>query len=71
MYIGHLLSGDGVKPDASTLEAILEMPVPEDKHGIQRLLGMLNYVTKFAPYVSDVMAPLRELLKKDCCLALD
>ena len=65
MYIGHPLTGDGVKPDASKLEAILEMPVQEDKHGIQRLLGMVNYVAKFAPYVSDVTAPLRELLKKD------
>ena len=65
MYIGHPLTGDGVKPDASKLEAILEMPVPEEKHGIQRLLGMVNYVAKFAPYVSDVTAPLRELLKKD------
>ena len=41
------------------------MPAPEDKQGIQRLLGMVNYVAKFAPHVSEVTAPLRELLKKD------
>jgi hypothetical protein len=54
LYIGHViivLTGDGVKPDASKLKAITEMPVPEDKHGIQRLLGMVNYVAKFAPHV--------------------
>ena len=65
LYIGHVLTGDGLKPDASKLEAILEMPAPEDKHGVQRLLGMVNYVAKFAPSVSEVTAPLRELLKKD------
>ena len=65
LYIGHVLTGDGLKPDASKLEAILEMPAPEDKHGVQRLLGMVNYVAKFAPFVSEVTAPLRELLKKD------
>ena len=65
LYIGHVLTGDKVKPDASKLEAITEMPVPEDKHGIQRLLGMVNYMAKFAPHVSEVTAPLRELLKKD------
>ena len=54
-----------VKPDASKLKAILEMPAPEDKHGLQRLLGMVNYVAKFAPSVSEVTAPFRELLKKD------
>ncbi|CAB3989788.1 Hypothetical predicted protein [Paramuricea clavata] len=65
LYIGHVLTGDGVKPDASKLKAITEMPVAEDKHGIQRLLGMVNYVARFAPHVSEVTAPLRELLKKD------
>ena len=65
LYIGHVLTGDGVKPDASKLKAITEMPVPEDKHGIQRLLGMVNYVAKFVQHVSGVTAPLRELLKKD------
>ncbi|CAB3989621.1 Hypothetical predicted protein [Paramuricea clavata] len=56
LYIGHVLTIDGVKPDASKLKA---------KHGIQRLLRMVNYVAKFAPHVSEVTAPLRELLKKD------
>ena len=32
LYIGHVLTGDGLKPDASKLEAILKMPAPEDKH---------------------------------------
>ena len=41
------------------------MPKPEDKQGVQRLLGMVNYVAKFAPNISEVTAPLRELLKKD------
>jgi hypothetical protein len=47
LYIGHVLTGDGVKPDASKLEAINGMPAPEDKYGVQRLLGMVNYVAKF------------------------
>ena len=48
LYIGHMLTGNGVKPDASKLEAITKMPAPEDKLGMQRLLGMVNYVAKFA-----------------------
>ncbi|KAK3731331.1 hypothetical protein QZH41_004089 [Actinostola sp. cb2023] len=65
LYIGHVLTTDGVKPDVSKLEAITSMPTPEDKHGIQRLLGMVNYVAKFLPNISEVTSPLRELLKKD------
>ena len=42
------------------------MPKPEDdEQGVHRLLGMVNYVAKFAPNISEVTAPLRELLKKD------
>ena len=65
LYIGHVLTGDGVRPDTSKIEAITKMPKPEDEQGMQRLLGMVNYVAKFAPNISDVTAPLRELLKKD------
>ena len=52
LYIGHI-------------EAITKMPKPDDKQGVQRLLGMVNYVAKFAPNISEVTVPLRELLKKD------
>ena len=64
-YLGHILTQEGVKPDPKKLEAIQNMPTPEDKQAIQRLLGMVNYVAKFSPNVSIVSEPLRNLLKKD------
>ena len=61
-----MLTGDRVRPDTSKIEAITKMPKPEDdERGVHRLLGMVNYVAKFAPNISEVTAPLRELLKKD------
>ena len=44
------------------IESILEMPKPEDKKDVQRLLGLINYVRKFIPNLSELTAPLRELL---------
>ena len=41
------------------------MPRPTDKSGVQRLLGMINYVSKFIPNMSDLTAPLRQLLHQD------
>ena len=41
------------------------MPTPADKQGVQRLLEMVNYVQKFAPMLSDVTTPLRELTRDD------
>ena len=43
----------------------MNMPEPHDKKGVQRFLGMVNYVSKFVPNMSEITSPLRELLKKD------
>ncbi len=64
-YLGHKLTGEGVRPDQSKVEAIINMPAPQNKAGVQRLLGMVNYLAKFIPGMSEITAPLRELLKKN------
>jgi hypothetical protein len=64
-FLGHTLSADGVKPDLSKVEAIVNMPLPESKSDHQRFLGMVNYLAKFVPNLSQITTPLRDLLKKD------
>ena len=64
-FHGHLSSHDGLKTDPEKVRAIVEMPRPTDKSGVQRLLGMINYVSKFIPNMSDLTAPLRQLLHQD------
>ena len=64
-YLGHTISKDGINADANKIRAITEMPIPEDKEAVQRLLGMINYVGKFIPNLAKVTKPLRELLKKE------
>jgi hypothetical protein len=64
-YIGHLLTDEGVIPDPAKIKAVTEMPPPEDKTGLQRLLGMTNYVAKFIPNYSEKTEILRGLLHKD------
>ena len=41
------------------------MPKPEDKEDVQRLLWLINYARKFIPNLSELTAPLRELLVKN------
>jgi hypothetical protein len=64
-YMGHLITADGLKVDPEKTKVIRDMPVPTDKSGVQRLLGMVNYVPTFAPSLAEITSPLRELVKKD------
>ena len=64
-FLGHIISADGVKPDPTKVNAIKDMPIPKSKIDLQRFLGMVNYVAKFVPNLSQMTAPLRILLKKD------
>ena len=40
------------------------MPDPTDKAGVQRLLGLAQYLSKFLPNLSDMTKPLRELTQQ-------
>ena len=63
-YLGEKLTQNGILPDEKKISAILDCRTPQDKGDVQRLLGMINYISKFTQHMSDVTAPLRELIKK-------
>lgn len=62
--MGHVISGEGLKPDPTKIEAVLSMPTPTNKQDIRRLLRMVSYLQKFSPNLSGISAPLRELLQE-------
>jgi hypothetical protein len=63
--MGHFLTSEGLKPYPAKVEAILEMPSPTDVKGVKLFLGMVNYLAKFLPLLSDITQPLRKLEDKD------
>ena len=60
-FIGHLITKDGVLPSKAKIKAILEMPAPEDIHGVKRLCDMVQYLSKFLPNLADDMEAIRAL----------
>ena len=46
-FIGHMLTPEGVKPDPSKVDTILKMEPPKDVAAVRRLVGLLNYLSKF------------------------
>ena len=70
-YIGYILNTNGVQPDPEKVEAIQNMPAPQDKKGVGRLLGRVNYLAKFIPSMSTITKPIRDLLKPDVLFSWD
>lgn len=64
-FLGHLLSSKGVEVDLEKVEAIKNLREPQNKTELQRLLGMVTYLAKFIPNLSDLTQPLRKLLEKN------
>ena len=64
-FLGHTFNKDGVKPDSTKLEAIQNMEDPKDVSELRRWLGMVNYLGRFVPDLSETLHPLNDLLHKD------
>ena len=64
-YLGHIISSDGLRTDPKKIDAVKQIPPPVDKAGVQRLLGMVGYLQRFAPNISSTAAPMREFVNKD------
>ena len=64
-FIGHVATAEGLCVDPNKVQAILEMPPPEDIAAVQRLLGLAQYLSKFLPHLSDITKPLRDLTKQE------
>ena len=64
-FIGHRLTKEGLKPDPAKVKAILSMKKPDDTAAVQRLMGIVKYVTKFLGDLSQIFEPIRRLTHKD------
>ena len=60
---GHRLTPDGIKVDTKKIEAIIQMDPPQSIASLQSFNGMVNYLKKFSPVLSELSEPLRRLCK--------
>nr|KAG5703345.1 hypothetical protein BaRGS_023392 [Batillaria attramentaria] len=64
-FLGYLISGEGIRIDPSKVQAITDMPDPEDVADLRRFIGMVNFLGRHLDNLSTVMQPLSQLLEKD------
>ena len=63
-YVGHVFGTDGLRLSPDRIQAILNMPVPQDKTSLQRIMGMVNYLHNFVPNLAISNKSLREPQEK-------
>ena len=63
-FLGQVVNESGITPDPSKVAAIQNVRVPTGVGDVRRFLGTINQMSKFAPNLSDVTKPLRDLLVK-------
>ena len=64
-YLGHLVSGKGIKPLPEKLESVKKMPAPTTPKQIKQFLGLVGYYRKFIPKFADIARPMTNLTKQD------
>ena len=62
-YLGHNLSTFGISPHHAKVSAILALPPPKNVSELRTQLGFINYYRCYIPRMSELAAPLNELLK--------
>ena len=62
-FFGHRLTQDGIKVDPKKIEAIIHMDPSQNVASLQSFNGMVNYLKKFSPFLSELSEPLRRLCK--------
>lgn len=65
LYLGHVVSAEGVKTDPTKVEAVKSWPTPSNPTEVRSFLGLASYYRRFVQKFSDVVKPLTNLTKKD------
>ena len=59
-FLGHVISGEFLKPDDEKVAAVRDWPSPRSVSDIRRFLGFTNYFRRFIDHYSDIARPLEE-----------
>ena len=60
-YLGHIITGDGIKTDPAKIAAVQDWPTPTNVHDVRAFLGLCSYYRRFVPKFAHVASPLTDL----------
>ncbi|GFW63176.1 hypothetical protein TNCV_581161 [Trichonephila clavipes] len=63
IFLGHLITPDGIKPLPVKVQAVLDYKQPETVGSLRKYLGLLNFYRRFLPKAAEQQYLLSEFLK--------
>ena len=57
-FLGYNISQGLLRPDAERLRSLRELPIPQNKTSLCRVLGLFSYYSQWIPKFSDKIRPL-------------
>ena len=64
VFLGHVVTEDGVSTDPAKSEQISKWPRPKSFREVRGFLGLCGYYQKFIDRYAEIAAPLTSMLKK-------
>lgn len=62
-YLGHVITTEGVKPDARKISIIQQWPLPQTETELRSYLGLIGYYRRFIQNYANFMKPLTNQLR--------
>ena len=63
VFLGHVVSSEGLRPEMNKVKCIREWPVPKNVHDVRSFCGFCSYYRRFIKQFSKRAAPINRLLE--------